>query len=52
MTQVAQAIDVQPQSGWTGAEIHGVDLTKPLDGQQIAEIRADRKSTRLNSSHP
>ncbi|GFG51299.1 taurine dioxygenase [Mycolicibacterium agri] len=40
MTQVAQAIDVRPQSGWTGAEIHGVDLTKPLHGQQIAEIRA------------
>jgi alpha-ketoglutarate-dependent taurine dioxygenase len=31
---------VRPQSGWTGAEIHGIDLTKPLDDQQIAEIRA------------
>jgi len=40
MTQVVTALDVQPQSGWTGAEIHGVDLTKPLDQQQIAEIRA------------
>ena len=40
MTQALQDIDVRPQSGWTGAEIHGVDLTKPLDDQQIAEIRA------------
>jgi alpha-ketoglutarate-dependent taurine dioxygenase len=40
MTQVAQALEVRPQSGWTGAEIHGIDLTKPLDDQQIAEIRA------------
>lgn len=40
MTQVAQALDVRPQSGWTGAEIHGVDLTKPLPDHQIAEIRA------------
>jgi alpha-ketoglutarate-dependent taurine dioxygenase len=39
MTQVAPALDVRPQSGWTGAEIHGVDLTRPLDGQQIAEVR-------------
>jgi taurine dioxygenase len=40
MTQVAQALEVRPQSGWTGAEIHGIDLTKPLDYQQIAEVRA------------
>ncbi len=40
MTQVAQALDVGPQSGWTGAEIHGVDLTRPLVDHQIAEIRA------------
>jgi taurine dioxygenase len=40
MTQVAQALEVRPQSGWTGAEIHGIDLTKPLDDQQVAEIRA------------
>jgi len=39
MTQVVQALDVRPQSGWTGAEIHGADLTKPLDGRQVAEIR-------------
>jgi alpha-ketoglutarate-dependent taurine dioxygenase len=40
MTQVAQAVAVVPQSGWTGAEIHGVDLTQPLDQQQVADIRA------------
>jgi taurine dioxygenase len=40
MTQVAQALEVRPQSGWTGAEIHGVDLTKHLADHQIAEIRA------------
>jgi alpha-ketoglutarate-dependent taurine dioxygenase len=40
MTQVAQALEVRPQSGWTGAEIHGVDLTKPLADHQVAEIRA------------
>jgi taurine dioxygenase len=40
MTQVAQVLDVRPQSGWTGAEIQGVDLTKPLADHQIAEIRA------------
>jgi alpha-ketoglutarate-dependent sulfate ester dioxygenase len=40
MTQVAQAVEVHPQSGWTGAEIRGVDLTAPLSERQIAEIRA------------
>jgi taurine dioxygenase len=40
MTQVAQAVSVLPQSGWTGAEIRGVDLTAPLSDEQIAEIRA------------
>ncbi|MDO3636313.1 TauD/TfdA dioxygenase family protein [Mycolicibacterium arseniciresistens] len=40
MTQVAQALDVRPQSGWTGAEIHGVDLTAPLSDAHVAEIRA------------
>lgn len=40
MTQVAQAVSIRPQSGWTGAEIGGVDLTAPLDPQQVAEIRA------------
>lgn len=40
MTQVAQTVSVLPQSGWTGAEIRGVDLTGPLDPGQIADIRA------------
>jgi alkyl sulfatase len=40
MTQVAQGLAVVPQSGWTGAEIHGVDLTRSLDQQQVADIRA------------
>ena len=40
MTQVAEAIGVRPQSGWTGAEIHGVDLTAELRADQVAEIRA------------
>ena len=39
-TQARQALDVRPQSGWTGAEIHGVDLTKPLRSGEVAEIRA------------
>jgi alpha-ketoglutarate-dependent taurine dioxygenase len=40
MTQVAQAVEVRPQSGWTGAEIVGVDLTAPLSEEQVAAIRA------------
>lgn len=41
MTQtLAPTVEVRPQSGWTGAEIGGVDLTAPLAPQQIADIRA------------
>ncbi len=40
MTQVIQGVDVRPQSGWTGAEIRGVDLTTAVDQRQVAEIRA------------
>ena len=40
MTQVVETVTVRPQSGWTGAEIHGVDLTAELRADQIAEIRA------------
>ncbi len=40
MTQPASALSIRPQSGWTGAEIHGVDLTAPLSDEQVAEIRA------------
>lgn len=32
-------IDVRPISGHTGAEIHGVDLTAPLDDATVAAIR-------------
>ena len=39
-TQAPQALDVRPQSGWTGAEIHGVDLTKPLAPRDVDAIRA------------
>ncbi|MCV7206871.1 taurine dioxygenase [Mycolicibacterium peregrinum] len=40
MTQLASALSVRPQSGWIGAEIHGIDLTAPLLDEHIAEIRA------------
>ncbi|GGL03018.1 TauD/TfdA dioxygenase family protein [Nocardia jinanensis] len=40
MTQTVSAVEVRPQSGWTGAEIHGVDLTGPLDEPEVAAIRA------------
>ncbi|MCU1486350.1 MAG: Taurine dioxygenase [Actinomycetia bacterium] len=33
-------LDIRPQSGHTGAEILGVDLTEPLDPAVVAEIRA------------
>jgi alpha-ketoglutarate-dependent taurine dioxygenase len=33
-------VGVHPTSGHTGAEITGVDLTRPLDDQQIADIRS------------
>ena len=39
-TQETRELTVRPQSGWTGAEIHGVDLTAPLEDHQIADIRA------------
>jgi alpha-ketoglutarate-dependent sulfate ester dioxygenase len=32
-------LDIRPQSGWTGAEIRGVDLSQPLDEATVAEIR-------------
>ncbi|MEQ5842734.1 TauD/TfdA family dioxygenase [Paraburkholderia acidicola] len=35
-----QSIQISPLSAHIGAEIHGIDLTKPLSPQQIAEIRA------------
>jgi alpha-ketoglutarate-dependent sulfate ester dioxygenase len=39
MTQVAQTLEVRPQSGWAGAEVRGVDLTAPLSDQAVREIR-------------
>jgi len=33
-------LDIRPMTGYTGAEIFGVDLTKPLDPAVTAEIRA------------
>jgi alpha-ketoglutarate-dependent sulfate ester dioxygenase len=32
-------LDIRPQSGWAGAEIHGVNLSQPLDDATVAEIR-------------
>jgi alkyl sulfatase len=34
------SFDVRPMSGHVGAEIFGVDLTRPLEPQLVAEIRA------------
>lgn len=36
----AAALDVRPTSGHIGAEIHGVDLSQPLDDEAVAGIRA------------
>jgi alpha-ketoglutarate-dependent taurine dioxygenase len=34
------AVTVRPLSGYTGAEIGGVDLTEPLEPETVAQIRA------------
>jgi alpha-ketoglutarate-dependent taurine dioxygenase len=34
-----QRIEVKPTSGFTGAEISGVDLSRPLSDEAVAEIR-------------
>ena len=39
MSAVLNRIEVLPQSGWTGAEITGVDLRKPLPEEQVDVIR-------------
>jgi taurine dioxygenase len=36
----ASTLDVRPTAGYIGAEIHGVDLSKPLDPVTVAEIRS------------
>jgi len=42
MTDVTQklGLDIRPQSGWAGAEIHGVDISQPLTDEETADIRA------------
>ncbi|MHC9296051.1 TauD/TfdA dioxygenase family protein [Mycobacterium sp. LTG2003] len=40
MTQLASALSISPQAGWTGAEISGIDLTAPLLDEHVAEIHA------------
>ncbi|OZI37844.1 taurine dioxygenase [Bordetella genomosp. 10] len=39
MSAVLNRIEVLPQSGWTGAEISGVDLRHPLPAEHIEAIR-------------
>lgn len=39
MTERYQTIDVRPVAGALGAEIHGVDLSGAVPGEQFAEIR-------------
>jgi alpha-ketoglutarate-dependent taurine dioxygenase len=33
-------LDVRPLAGFIGAEIYGVDISRPLDPAVVAEIRA------------
>lgn len=40
MSKIVSDIQVLPQSGWTGAEILGVDLRKPLPREHISTIKA------------
>jgi len=37
---ISSELDVRPLAVHIGAEIHGVDLTRPLPSQQVADIRA------------
>jgi alpha-ketoglutarate-dependent sulfate ester dioxygenase len=40
LTDDRTELDVRPLSGWTGAEIHGVDISQPLDDRTVEGIRA------------
>jgi alpha-ketoglutarate-dependent taurine dioxygenase len=37
---ISTTIDVRPLSGHTGAEIHGIDLSQPLDPEVLGQVRA------------
>ncbi|MGW0022566.1 TauD/TfdA dioxygenase family protein [Rhodococcus sp. NPDC003382] len=39
MTTIEKRLTVEPLSGWTGALIHGADLSQPLSDGEIATIR-------------
>ena len=39
MTTTETRLTVEPLSGWTGAEIHGLDLTRELTADEIATVR-------------
>lgn len=39
MTQAATRLDVIPQSGYAGAEIRGIDLTRELTDDEITTVR-------------
>ncbi|MGD0560052.1 MAG: TauD/TfdA family dioxygenase [Streptosporangiaceae bacterium] len=40
ITHSSARLDIAPTSGYTGAEISGVDLSSPLDAATVAEIRS------------
>jgi len=39
-TLASTRLDIRPLSVFTGAEIHGVDLTRPLSGDEVDQIKA------------
>ncbi len=43
---VTTALDIRPLSPIIGAEIHGIDLSRPLPASTVAEVRAA-----LNTHH-